>query len=595
MHREDSYIFNHIPSREELYQINNTIGSTQAIMKNVGNEIQKVGTDMQDFHQRMYREIAKKRKRKVGSRLVEGRDVFILMQEYDDGSQKSIQFFLNVVPKYEISILCFSQEIKAKSLVSIMFEDQNREVLFPYDNPSKEVIYQAFLDAEIIINPAIPETKAKAQLQNFLLPKIRYAKRNYIRSVPGWDSNYKFWTGWDLRFYLGARHFPDLPICNKLFPQYDPKSGGNDCYFKSLEFIKDVRMRSWIQIFPFLSLMSSVIFNLGGEKNFFLNIITENTSIIKKLISIMSIFNRHSQATFNLEGTQKNLVHHLQGYQDETTFWYANGTNRRDYNRERKIEVNVEDLLAYSSAKKQLPYPYARVVNVGLVIFSDYAVNSQNSVILYCDPEDFQDCNSINYNIFDEIYRRFLNFIERNKSLIQNEFSKKNVNSQFDNLMEWIIDILILFFSSRGTKYLEKMQAKSKADLISRLHGEYDFVDEVEIFRKIIRKKIQGISLYKISEKPVLSEFVAAYSEKYLLFTVHGLNKWMSEENIIQYKKRILSDLKHRGILMTSENFTYRFQCGGQRQDVYCIALDFFNHLGEIPIQDLGGKNNAHR
>lgn len=46
---------------------------------------------------------------------------------------------------------------------------------------------------------------------------------------------------------------------------------------------------------------------------------------------------------------------------------------------------------------------------------------------------------------------------------------------------------------------------------------------------------------------------------------------------------------------MTSENFTYRFQCGGQRQDVYCIALDFFNHLGEIPIQDLGGKNNAHR
>lgn len=578
----------HEPTREDLQRTANVVQQAQTMIAGACGQIGEVGQRMENLGKEMYKVLRKPRKKKGESQLVVGAGKVFLLQAYDDGTRDAQPFFENVQAEYIFYLLQFPRDITEKKLQVISFAGE-KIVIFPYEKPSKDTIYQAFLEAGVIFNPNLSETKIKMELHKFVLTQTRYIESRMVQPISGWDDTYKkYLTGIDLQIYWGIRNFPQLPILEKMFPvevKIEPTK-----FVDYLKKIPDKRLRWWMFIFPFLSLIASLIRHWNGEIDFYLNFVTEEVHVRKNITKAMSVFK--SERVISLDDyAEKSIYRHVSQYGDEVIFFTADIPENKNYNLVRKIHNNLSVVDAVLTGKKVLPYPFERPLSAGGVIFSNYPISMSGTVVTLIDEEDIPV-----YEYLDAgQYKDFVEYFERNIYTLEEEFRKSGAIKGRRNLLKWFLNVLQRFFLEQRVDVLKELDIANIDECIDLLFDMPNTDIELEHFRTMIRKNVQGVKLIKINQKPEFGDYTVVYDSEYLMIPVTLMESWLEEQHLWHHRKSIFSQLKRLGHLKITEGYVHKIQIAHVRKTVYCIKLTFFNQTGEIPIEKLGGGNDAAR
>ena len=305
----------------------------------------------------------------------------------------------------------------------------------------------------------------------------------------------------------------------------------------------------------------------------------------------MAIFNRENVPIISLEEKKSSLNNEFSKYGDEVIFLSADKPEMRDYNVERKLQTNIEYAINILAKKRNLPSPYSRPVYASAVIFTNYPLALRGVRTIYADRDDFDIFHANDYIVYDWLYQEFIRYIGTNYDKIIQYLKKAQPNASEENGMRCLVQIMDEFWKSKKINIFEKLKGTNNLDsLTDEMCSRAEFVDEIEMFRILVRKAIRNIPVYKAKSQVGYQKNFCVYTEDYLLIPVKLFNQWLENENVTHIKKKVLAWLSSNGYLKTHERYIYKFQSAGSRCDTYCISLNFFNKVGEIPVEKLGGS-----
>ena len=587
----------HDASREDLAMHANAMANTERVISSVGQEMIQTSDCIRGARQEITvatdeirNIVARSRKKKGGCELVKMADEFVMVQSYTYGEPSVKKFFTNIGSDYEGVIYHFPDEIAATELVEIVF-DKNVHVIFLRKNANGAKVYQAFLTAGIHFNPEIPVGVIKRELEKFVLTIINGFPVKMIIPVVGWGEKNWFHTGKDYAYLSKWIEFPELPVMDKVFPYIMPEKRHVEDYFELSDQVKDRKLKYWMILYPLCCLMTSMMARYGCNLDYCLNIVTEDQDVRREICKRMSIFNRDNVAIASLEENKNSLNSEFSKYGDEIIFLAADKPEMRDYNIERKLQTNVEHTVNILARKRSLPSPYRRPVYSGAVIFSNYPLALKGLITIYADKDDFGVFHADEYIIYDWIYQEFIKYVSKNYEKITSYFTKMQFNASEQKGMRCLLQIVDEFWKTKKVDIIARFNETDVDCLLGEMCNEVELVDEVELFRVLVRKEIRYIPVYTPKDQIVFTEKFCICTKEYLIIPVKLFNYWLEKANVVHIKKKVLNTLSVNGYLKTHERYIYKFQNAGNRCDTYCIALEFFNRAGEIPVEKLGGRN----
>lgn len=586
----------HDPSREDLeshsYMLANTVQTISSVeqgMAQTGNIINNARQEIAGSVDEIKKALSKVRKKKGGCEFAKTDEKFVMVQNYTDGSSVVKDFFTNVGNTYQGSVFQFPAEITTSEIVEIFF-DEKMSVIFSRKNMNGEKLYQAFLKAGVHFNSEIPVGVVKRELEKFILPAINNFPVYLIIPVSGWDEKNWFHTGKDYSGLSKWIEFPDLPIKNKIFPSIPPEKRQGKEYFELVNQIKDRKLKDWVMLYPFFSLIASLLSRCKCELDYCINIVAEDEAVRREICKRMAIFNRESISIISLEESKSNLNREFAKYGDDVIFLSADMPEMRDYNIERKLQTNVEYAVNILAKRRNLPSPYRRPVYAGTVIFTNFPLAQKGVMSVYADRDDFCVFHSDDYITYDWIYQEFIRYVGVNYDKVTSYLKKTQFNASTQDGMRCLLQIINEFCRVKKVNIVEQLNVANLDSIVNEMYSESEFVDEIELFRILARKAIRSVPTYEAKDQNIYAKNFCMYTKEYLLIPVGLFNQWLENEKVLHIKKKVLNWLSVNGYLKVHERYIYKYQNAGSRYDTYCISLAFFNKVGDIPIEKLGGN-----
>lgn len=112
--------------------------------------------------------------------------------------------------------------------------------------------------------------------------------------------------------------------------------------------------------------------------------------------------------------------------------------------------------------------------------------------------------------------------------------------------------------------------------------------DIAEIFREIMRKEIQKIMTAEKGEVTRVDQQMVYYNDEFLWIPSELLKQILKKRNLLPARKKLLTKLRERKVLVTDVGFTKKLMVANQRFETLQIKREFFTRIGEADIVELG-------
>lgn len=529
----------------------------------------------------------KKRKR-VSLELAELQDSLVVLMNYDDGSKKCVSFFTNMKGTGKIIRYDIPEEYKMPEFADIEFAFWNKNIAVPLPANGRK-LYRTFCDEGICFNiEDISERDIVHLLEQYYLPKIKKAPRQLFNTFWGWNRG-KYTTGKVLDCYGNDARalFPNLPLLNKYFCEESVTVSDLQEYIHMLNMVKNTELRLLLLVHPMAAMLSSISERAAPVINF----IAEG-NIRYALAYMTQIFERYKPIINTTSQTKKEIDKILSDARDETVAFSADFERYMSAYERNKMERNVDEVIDVVSGMKILPAPYMRKVTAGGSIFSNYEISDKRVITEYVDDEDFEEA-FMNYaswennDIPGKVFAAFVMYVEEN---IQEVTKYLQATKSEEPLQIYcvVIKFLVDLFEKYDISMLKELHLENYISIVSHLNKNQENGDIAEIFREIMRKEIQKIMTAEKGEVTRVDQQMVYYNDEFLWIPSELLKQILKKRNLLPARKKLLTKLRERKVLVTDVGFTKKLMVANQRFETLQIKREFFTRIGEADIVELG-------
>lgn len=529
----------------------------------------------------------KKRKR-VSFELAERQDSLLIIMNYDDGSKECATFFTNIEGTGKVTRYSFPEEYNMPDFVDIEFAYWKKVIAVPLPTNGRK-LYRALCDEGICFNmEMISENNIVRLLDQYYMPKIKNSPRKMINTVCGWDRG-KYTTGKIFECYGNDAKmlFPTLPILNKYLCEDNVTVSDLQEYIHILNLVKDSELRLLLLVHP----MSAMLSSISGRAAPVINFIAEG-NIRYALIYMTQIFERYKPIMHTTSQTPKEINKILSRVRDETVAFSADFERYMSAYERNKMENNVDGVIDILSGMKILPAPYMRKVTAGGSIFSNYEISDKRVITEYVDDEDFEEA-FMNYaswenkDIPGKVFAAFVMHVEENIQEVT-KYLQATKREEAIHIYFAVIKFLESLFEKHNISLLKELHLENYKSIILHLNENQESGDITETFREIMRKEIPKIMIAEKGEVTRVDQQMVYYNDEFLWIPSELLKQILKKRNLLPVRKKLLTKLRERKVLITDVGFTKKLMVANQRFETLQIKREFFTRIGEADIVDLG-------
>lgn len=304
------------------------------------------------------------------------------------------------------------------------------------------------------------------------------------------------------------------------------------------------------------------------------------------------VFERYKPIIHTTSQTQKEIDKILSRVRDETVVFSADFERHMSAYEQNKMERNVDEVIDVVSGMKILPAPYMRKVTAGGSIFSNYEISDKRVITEYVDDEDFEEA-FMNYaswennDIPGKVFAAFVMYVEEN---IQEVTKYLQATKSEEPLQIYcvVIKFLVDLFEKYDISMLKELHLENYISIVSHLNKNQENGDITETFREIMRKEIQKIMTAEKGEVTRVDQQMVYYNDEFIWIPSELLKQILKKRNLLPARKKLLTKLRERKVLVTDVGFTKKLMVANQRFETLQIKREFFTRIGEADIVELG-------
>lgn len=535
------------------------------------------------------RERRKHRKKEVSSWVAVVNDNFGMVKVFDDGTQSIINFAINLVPDFE----CYRFQMKGieerQTYAGIHFKTANFWLIERIDKICGRGIYEKMVKKKVLFNGQIPKNKIQDALYAFFAPEIEKATVEQIPALAGWFkgefiSAETFWF-WENEGFL------ELPVREKLFPNYEGVFLCPEKYFAKIRNIADWKNRIWMMLYPIGGMLSSLLGEAGIRLEKYLNFVILEDIPMKVFRQYLQVFNRDRGA----EGTSRKDI--LQA-KDEVLILDAYCVyGESKYKKAQKVQ-NFQSI-ANGVINGDFVTRDGFTINSSTAVFSDRIARKKQAINLFVDTDFFESGNdwkrimqkedTIGIALF-----YFVKYCEENMEEIKN-FLKLGEDANPETAwLCFVFKIFQGFWESYGIDMQDMADLPESIDFHELLQSYLLFEDDlVTDFVKIVRAEIKKWPVRMKNGGEGNGEEVL-YSDEFIWIPVKVLNQIFTGYGVFEQRYQFLEELKEKGFLITDEKgLSRKLQVAGKRYETYQFKRSLFHIPGTVDIVELGkeGEN----
>ena len=103
-----------------------------------------------------------------------------------------------------------------------------------------------------------------------------------------------------------------------------------------------------------------------------------------------------------------------------------------------------------------------------------------------------------------------------------------------------------------------------------------------------MRKEIQKIMTAEKGEVTRVDQQMVYYNDEFIWIPSELLKQILKKRNLLPARKKLLTKLRERKVLVTDVGFTKKLMVANQRFETLQIKREFFTRIGEADIVELG-------
>lgn len=135
---------------------------------------------------------------------------------------------------------------------------------------------------------------------------------------------------------------------------------------------------------------------------------------------------------------------------------------------------------------------------------------------------------------------------------------------------------------------LKELHLENYISIVSHLNKNQENGDITETFREIMRKEIQKIMTAEKGEVTRVDQQMVYYNDEFIWIPSELLKQILKKRNLLPARKKLLTKLRERKVLVTDVGFTKKLMVANQRFETLQIKREFFTRIGEADIVELG-------
>lgn len=463
---------------------------------------------------------------------------------------------------------------------------------------SSSYLYNLFNRLGFKWHGKIPVSDAKRVLCEGYANKILMTKNAVgMSALAGWkNGRFQHSNTFPIGIPEGITNFP---VHAKNFEELDLSEEMVEKYFKEMRRIKDEKDRLVVMIYPFLSMIASILAGKGNSLNFGLNFIKLSEFERDKICGWLQIFNRKFCTPMSADISEKEFAHELRTVKDEClildcTEHLDESTYEKDKKRKRCRKVFrtiLEDRKV--SGRKSGP------ICAGVCTLSSRFQAGKVIYNIFVDDDWFKgEGEALEPKVMEGVFSAFVKFAENHMAEIE-EIIAERYGWKDDRESMILRGSLLVerFWKSRGFNLIKAAGFQNPIDFGKFFEeNSYDDEEKLEIFLHCFRK---GIAHYEVVPKEAgkfEGDIQIYYDPEWLLIPTSILDKIVDKCGGRKFKLQILAKLKESKKLNTdSEGLSKRLVIAGERREVYQIKREFFNKPGCVDVIALGGGKRADR
>ncbi len=581
-------IFTFLP--EKMDEINyNIAGAAKNIQQDLAITSYELNEKVNKIDKKLDKAI-KPRKKADCHFLAQVQGYFCFVTKYDDGSHDVCYALDNLRGAFSVSKV-FIEDTSLEPLYLIEFRENQRYFWGLANDLTGKGLYEEFVKNGVRFSASFPQSKINTMLYEFFAPLITNTENN----IP-LPSHAGFFNG---RFVCSETFPPielsclkNLPIRQKSFPEYPLEEDTFSTYCEAILKIENPLDRFMVAVYPFLSMISSLLTEYGYALDFSLNIVNLSSVPSPKMCELFQIFSRTRIMLHNLDVTRKNLDNLLANLKDEV-FIIDNTTNEEyNYYRANTSRQKLLHILSVLNEQKLLSSEN-RTVNAGLVtISSSYCLrNSVYNMIFSPKQNLFENDQLSSSHCMERMFFNFIKFLENQTDIERTNFflKKRNEKSNSGKILSLIYDLLTAFWAKYGLDFAsELLLPVFDFDCFLGSTEYADSTEEIAMFIDTLRMSVSDYPIVK-KKRSCLQHNCIMYTDDYVWFPVDIMKNICNNAKIMPECRRILMELRKLGLLITDKNSLSRvMQINTQRQEMYMLKREILTRPGEIDFIYLG-------
>lgn len=564
----------------------------------VGGQVNTVSNQIQVGMDEVIRKVdaatRKPRKAKTSEQVICLQDGGLaILDVYDDGTRDVKPFAVNARGPWTVMRLRLS-DAESDEFFAIILENPSTGIIGRYEKTKANYLYDLFIWAGIKFDPCISRSKISELLFMTFAPQIESSQNIVtISSKAGW-MNGKMISRENFPF-AAVREFAKLPVMQKSLASIEMSAQMWKAYFGELSCVCGWRERFWIMIFPFLSILSSLLNEENRQNRISLNLVPVGNFSTRRCCCWFKLFNRSKLYPVDAALAEKEIVKEIAATKDETLILDCRTKRGENSYQKGKKCRNQEKAQAIFSGDVDLPTGEAEA---GLVTISDNLVRNSFVCNILLSEESLKSLDmptELVEKSVGGVMAEFIRFIELQMTEVQHIIKRsEQVHSIQAEPLAKVLEIVQMFGQYEGINFLASAGLREDFDVMRVIdQGFSEPEDIMSAFVKAIRREAKNFVFVR-KEAANLSGDEICYDEHYIWFSSEQLKRILKRQGLGKYVTEILHTAQkcHQLITDIDGSLTRRLQRGNIRQERYQFCREFLENVGVASIVDLGKEKD---
>lgn len=567
------------------------LGAVQGVSQQVNLVNEEIRDGMDEVLRKMDAASRKKRKCLVSSQMATTQSGEIaLITTYDDSSMEAEPFLLNIRGNWEVYRVALLER-EESPFFGIYFPVCSWSIIGRREKVKGDYLYDTFLRAGATFNPNIKRSVIAQKLNEAFVASIELTEKVLtISTLAGWDSGC-FRAAQNFAF-AKVREFSDFPILKQNFRNVEFTERCWKEYFRELNKIVRWEDRLMIMLFPFASILKSILKEEKCCVRISLNFVRIDDFPTEKICSWIKVFNRERLSPVNpwtSEGQWNKLL--ASSKDDALVVDFTYPENGTPYEK-KKLRMRWRKTLDIVEGKIGLPGTDSNSTGMMLATISDrlYFRSGVYNVLLDdgAYEKKTEEAAFLDMRSMDGVLNAFVNYVQNHMEEVRKKIriEKKDQKEAWE--MWAVMRIIEAFWEQENLTFWMEAHLPKRVSFKHILEENCMEEDGMqEKFVRIVRKEFCKWKIFR-KERAMTSDGIL-YDDEFLYFKPETLEEMLDKNGLKQQDLTIvLLDLKEGGYMKNDDGrLGKKVQINNTRRTWYVIRREVFNSVGTVDIINL--------